>query len=100
VSWIGFDQPKKLGTNETGSLAALPIWMGYMGRALKGVPEVLPVAPAGVVAAKIDPETGLQSPDGLVAEYFYREFLPAESPTATAGPAPVRSTEEVRSQLF
>ncbi len=100
VSWIGFDQPKKLGTNETGSLAALPIWMGYMGRALQGVPEVLPVAPPGVVVAKIDPETGLQSPDGLVAEYFYSEFLPAESPTATAGPAPVRSTDEVRSQLF
>ena len=100
VAWIGFDQPKKLGTNETGALAALPIWMGYMGRALKGVPEALPGAPPGVVSVKIDPETGLQTPDSPVAEYFYREFLPAEQSTATAERAPVRSTEEVRSQLF
>jgi penicillin-binding protein 1A len=100
VAWIGFDQPKKLGTNETGSLAALPIWMGYMGRALKGVPESVAAAPSGVVSVKIDPETGLQSPDGMVAEYFYSEFLPAEQPTATAERTPVRSTEEVRSQLF
>ena len=100
VAWIGFDQPKKLGTNETGALAALPIWMGYMGRALKGVPEALPGAPPGVVSVRIDPETGLQAPDGLVAEYFYNEFQPAEQPTATAERAPVRSTEEVRSQLF
>jgi penicillin-binding protein 1A len=100
VAWIGFDQPKKLGTNETGALAALPIWMSYMGRALKGVPEALPGAPPGVVSVKIDPETGLQRPDSPVAEYFYREFLPAEQSTATAERAPVRSPEEVRSQLF
>ncbi len=100
VAWIGFDQPKKLGTNETGALAALPIWMGYMGRALKGVPEALPGLPPGVVSVKIDPETGLQAPDGPVAEYFYREFLPVEQSTATAERAPVRSPEEVRSQLF
>ncbi len=100
VSWIGFDQPKKLGTNETGALAALPIWMGYMAPALKGLPEIFPGVPPGVVNARIDPETGMQAPDSPVAEYFYREFLPAEQPTATAGHAPTRSTEEVRSQLF
>jgi hypothetical protein len=64
------------------------------------VPESVAAAPSGVVSVRIDPETGLQSPDGMVAEYFYNEFLPAEQPTATAERAPVRSTEEVRSQLF
>jgi penicillin-binding protein 1A len=100
VAWIGFDQPKKLGANEVGAVAALPIWMGYMGQALKGVPELLPSVPPGVVSARIDPETGLQAPDGPVAEYFYRELLPAERPTATAERTPARATEEVRSQLF
>jgi penicillin-binding protein 1A len=100
VAWIGFDQPKKLGTNETGALAALPIWMGYMGPALKGVPELLRSAPPGVISARIDPETGLQASDSPVAEYFYHEFLPAEQPTATAERTPTRATEEVRSQLF
>jgi hypothetical protein len=50
---------------------------------------------------RIDPETGLQSPDGFIAEYFYREFLPPTDATATAerGGAS-RTVEEVRNQLF
>ena len=31
IAWIGFDNPKSLGNNETGSHAALPMWMSYMG---------------------------------------------------------------------
>jgi penicillin-binding protein 1A len=101
VAWIGFDQPKKLGANETGGLAALPIWMNYMGRALKGIPEAQQSAPEGIISVRIDPETGLQASDGKLAEYFYREFLPADQPaTATAEQAGTRSPEEVRSQLF
>ncbi len=60
VAWIGFDQPKTLGTNETGGVAALPIWISYMQRALKGVPEELPEPPAGVVSLRINPDTGLR----------------------------------------
>jgi penicillin-binding protein 1A len=101
IAWIGFDQPKKLGANETGALAALPIWMGYMGRMLKGVPESTQTVPEGVISVRIDPETGLQASDGKLAEYFYREFLPADQPeTTTAERAGTRSPEEVRSQLF
>jgi penicillin-binding protein 1A len=101
VAWIGFDQPRKLGANETGAQAALPIWMSYMGWALKGVPEAQPVVPEGVISVRIDPDTGLQAADGKVAEYFYREFLPPDgAPTATAERAGTRSPEEVRSQLF
>ena len=101
IAWIGFDQPKKLGANETGGAAALPIWMGYMRTALKGVPEMLPEPPPGVVSVRIDPETGMQSPDGFIAEYFYREFLPPADATATAERGtPSRTVDEVRNQLF
>jgi penicillin-binding protein 1A len=100
IAWIGFDQPKKLGANETGSAAALPIWMGFMRTALKGVPEMLPEPPPGVINVRIDPETGLQSPDGFIAEYFYREFLPPTDATATAERGTSRTVEEVRNQLF
>jgi len=49
-AWIGFDQPRKLGDRETGGVAALPIWIGYMNRALKDVPmQTLPV-PEGLIA--------------------------------------------------
>ena len=30
ITWVGFDQPKPLGKFETGSRAALPIWIDYM----------------------------------------------------------------------
>ncbi len=30
VTWMGYDQPKSLGNKETGSRAALPIWIDYM----------------------------------------------------------------------
>jgi len=91
ISWIGFDQPKNLGNNETGGAAALPIWIGYMGRALKGVPQVAPVVPDGIMSARIDTDTGLASPDGKHVEFFYREHPPQEAPPAPApdtAPAP------------
>ena len=37
--WVGFDNPKTLGSNEYGAVAALPIWVQYMGQALKGIPD-------------------------------------------------------------
>ena len=49
-AWIGFDQPKKLGDKETGGLAALPIWIGYMHRALKDTPIATPSMPEGLIA--------------------------------------------------
>jgi penicillin-binding protein 1A len=35
IAWIGYDQPKNLGNKETGGGLALPIWIGYMQKALK-----------------------------------------------------------------
>ena len=43
--WMGYDTPRSLGSRESGSRAALPIWIDYMGDALKGVPET-PLGPA------------------------------------------------------
>lgn len=76
IAWIGYDQPKSLGRGETGAQAALPIWMGYMAKALKGVPEAALTMPQGVVDAKIDPQTGQIVTDGGMDEYFYQELLP------------------------
>ena len=35
VSWIGFDQPKNLGSREFGGGLALPVWINYMQTALR-----------------------------------------------------------------
>jgi penicillin-binding protein 1A len=48
VAWMGFDQPKSLGSREFGAQLALPIWVEYMQRALRGVPEQQMPMPDGV----------------------------------------------------
>jgi penicillin-binding protein 1A len=48
VAWIGFDKPKNLGNKETGGGLALPIWIGYMAKALPALPVVEREVPAGV----------------------------------------------------
>jgi len=63
VAWMGFDQPKSLGSRETGGGAALPIWLEYMRTVLKDQPE-LPLS---------RPPRGLQRIDG---EWYFAEFPP------------------------
>jgi len=93
IAWVGFDQPKKLGSSETGSVTALPIWMNYMSKALKNVPQSFMSIPEGVTVARIN-DSGLLAPDGR-PEYFYPENLPAQEGMSTT-----RSPEEIRNQLF
>jgi penicillin-binding protein 1A len=102
IAWIGFDQPQTLGRNETGGAAALPIWMGYMGPALKGVAEQPFTPPPGVLALRVNPETGLRVTDGEsgVLDFFYQEFVPPEGGAASAPSVGERPAEEVRNQLF
>ncbi|MCG2576031.1 penicillin-binding protein 1A [Dechloromonas sp. XY25] len=76
-AWIGFDQPKKLGDKETGGVAALPIWIGYMNRALKDVPMQLPQAPEGLVAVG----------EGRERTYIYAENFKERPPEEEAGDA-------------
>jgi penicillin-binding protein 1A len=60
VSWIGYDNPRKLGDRETGGGLSLPVWISYMETALRGVPVTEPIAPEGVL--------------NIGGEWFYDEF--------------------------
>jgi penicillin-binding protein 1A len=103
VVWMGFDLPKSLGPNETGAVAALPIWIDYMGEVLKDVPQEAPAPPEGVVPARINPDTGLRDPTGNgQLEYFYHENLPPEGepvPAVELVPSE-RRPEDVKSDLY
>jgi penicillin-binding protein 1A len=57
--WVGFDQERSMGVGETGSRAAIPIWLGFMQKILEKEPVRVFQVPEGVVFAKIDAETGL-----------------------------------------
>ena len=49
VAWMGYDDPKSLGSREFGATLALPIWIDTMRQALSGKPETLRDVPENVV---------------------------------------------------
>src|SRR3989441_437221 len=52
--WVGYDRPRSLGRDETGSRVAVPIWVGYMAKILGDSPkEDFPV-PDRIVSMLID----------------------------------------------
>jgi penicillin-binding protein 1A len=92
ISWVGFDQPKTLGRNQTGSVVALPIWLGYMEKVLGEIPEGARAVPNGVVAVPtmmLSPAPGGETK--TIPEFFYREAVPPpdvlQPPPAPTEPA-------------
>ncbi|WP_235090500.1 MULTISPECIES: penicillin-binding protein 1A [Mycetohabitans] len=71
VAWMGYDHPKSLGSREFGAQLALPIWVQYMGRALRGVPQYQAPVPEGLTTI-----------DG---ELFYADKTPGNGFVASIG---------------
>ncbi|WP_438860795.1 penicillin-binding protein 1A [Burkholderia cenocepacia] len=71
IAWIGYDNPRSLGDRETGGGLSLPVWIDYMGAALKGVPEFKPTVPEGV--------------ESLGGELYFNEFTPGHGFVSTVG---------------
>ena len=71
IAWIGYDNPRSLGDRETGGGLALPVWIDYMARALKGVPEYKMPMPDGVTE--------------LGSELYFDDFTPGHGFVATVG---------------
>jgi penicillin-binding protein 1A len=69
IAWIGYDTPKSLGDHETGGGAALPIWIDYMAKILKNVPEASYTMPENMVAIQSNDKT----------EYYYQENSPSNA---------------------
>ena len=52
--WVGYDRPRSLGKDETGSRVAVPIWVSYMSKVLGDSPrEDFPV-PDNIVFVPVD----------------------------------------------
>lgn len=49
ITWIGYDQPRNLGSRETGGGLSLPVWISFMAKALQGVPVADMPVPPGVI---------------------------------------------------
>ena len=91
IAWIGYDQPRNLGNRETGGGLALPIWVSYMGKALKGIPIEERAVPEGMI---------------LVGdEYYYAENPPGTGVGSLEGaargtPEEEKAKEAVKNELF
>ena len=91
VTWMGFDQPKNMGDRETGGGLALPIWVDYMEKALKGLPTVEREVPEGLLHSG--------------SEYYYAEYPPGTGTQSigvgTGAPnADDKTQDEVKNELF
>ncbi len=81
--WLGFSDSSPIGSAETGTDTALPIWIDFMKTALEGVPETTIPEPPGI----------LRLPSGGREEVYMAEFPPGfgggggEGDEAAAGPA-------------
>jgi len=96
--WVGLDRRESLGWHETGSRAAIPIWLGFMTAAVEGRPASVFPVPPGVVFAKIDPERGvLASPESL--DSVVEVFRAGTVPTAVAPRQPTREGDFYRFDL-
>ena len=84
--WVGFDNMRTLGDEETGSRAAAPIWVSFMKKALSEISpfddgkiekKPFPI-PDGMVTAVIDPVTGLLATNEAekMVEFFKEGTVP------------------------
>ncbi|MDB4575500.1 penicillin-binding protein 1A [bacterium] len=104
TTWIGFDQLKPLGSKETGSSAALPVWIDFMKVALAGTFEKQLPRPDGLVTMKINAETGQAATDAdtnTVFEIFRKENVPATGGAEPGeSPAGGEGATAIPEQLF
>jgi len=56
--WFGYDNPSSLGNNEFGSTTSLPIWLNYKKQIIDTIPKGKFKKPSGLIARKINLETG------------------------------------------
>lgn len=79
--FVGFDEPRTLGSNETGSTTASPIFRDFMMEALADEPATPFRTPQGIVLVRVDPETGLVAPPGTrnaILEAFKPGTVPSQ----------------------
>ncbi len=79
--WVGYDRPRSLGRDETGSRVAVPIWVDYMGKVLAGTPQEDFTVPERVVLVPVDLD-----PSGTCARPVVMAFVRGTEPLATCGP--------------
>jgi penicillin-binding protein 1A len=79
--WVGYDRPRSLGKDETGSRVAVPIWVSYMGKVLGDSPRDDFQVPERVVLVPIDLD-----PSNECVRVVTMAFLRGTEPANACGP--------------
>ena len=89
--WVGFDEERSLGENETGARAASPVWVAFMSQILKDKPvKDFPAPEEGIEFMKIDPKSGQIS---LEKDGILECFREGTGPTQKE-PSPLKTTPD------
>lgn len=88
ATWTGYDDGRPLGGREQGATAALPAWIAFMKEAHEKRPATEFPRPAGLVALRIDPKTGLLAYEGE-EDAIEELFLQGTEPQEVSKPSPV-----------
>ncbi|NMA98152.1 MAG: penicillin-binding protein 1A [Phyllobacteriaceae bacterium] len=78
--YVGFDQPRSMGSSSTGGGMVVPIFTNFMAKALQGRPATPFNVPAGMTTAWIDPNTGAQAYEGQ--QGIREAFKPGTGPNS------------------
>jgi penicillin-binding protein 1A len=77
--WVGFDDMRPLGSQETGARAASPIWLNFM-KGISSGDQAGFIIPEGIMSYHIDPVNGLlsRSDSSGLREFFKTGTQPRE----------------------
>jgi len=93
--WVGYDQPKSIGSSSTGGQTALPIWMEYMKVAAPKAEDKPFALPGSLAWVAVDERTGRPMVGGRSMP-----FVPGTAPTGAAVQAGQKTTEDLLTTEF
>ena len=94
--WVGYDQPRSLGSQESAGRLVAPVWADFMRRVLHEMPPETTPIPEGVFGATVNWRTGLPTgPDDpeAITEFFIRGEVKRPEPASPPEPSPASSPE-------
>jgi penicillin-binding protein 1B len=96
--WVGYDDNRELRLE--GARSALPIWIEFMKRAVRlhPGPQRFAPPPGGVVAARVNPESGLLAGDDCDGTDFY--FIAGTEPQEKCQPQRFNPFRWIGSRLW
>lgn len=92
--FIGYDTPKTLGEKEQGASAALPIFIKFMERALKTMPNREFAVPEGITFVDSDYDTGQPVVFGFRSTTVKEPMKPGSKPLDSGDSKPEASESE------